>query len=223
MQRDTKNTPLTNICTQTLKQANTRYTFFQIGTRSGSCVRKASDPIPATVTAGRVAGLHLAFTHTTKFFSSPCVANLLGSHVQGMEIMKFQINIRQIAFRVAIAAAIGAFLVACGGGKSETFVKATPSPSAMLVTSQSSELCAFADDDEAAICQPGQVALFVPNSWGNEQLPIIYAAKYCDFNFPIVHTNGAVTCVFFKNRTIVKNEESSAPTSPAQSTAPNAK
>lgn len=34
-----------------------RYTD-SIGKRNGSCGRKASGPIPATVTAGRVAGLH---------------------------------------------------------------------------------------------------------------------------------------------------------------------
>ena len=37
-----------------------RYTCL-IGKRNGSCGRKAPDPNPASVTAGRVAGLHLAY------------------------------------------------------------------------------------------------------------------------------------------------------------------
>jgi hypothetical protein len=128
--------------------------------------------------------------------------------------MTLQTCKKRIAFRVAIAAAL---LVACGGGKSETSVAAVPSPAAKDVPSQPSKLCAFSNDDEAVKCQPGQIALYVPNSWGNEQLPIIYAAKYCDFNFPIVHTNGAVSCVFFKGRTVVKNDEPTVPAAPAQS------
>lgn len=37
--------------------------IFVLGKRDGSRGRKASDPIPATVTAGRVAGLHLVLAH----------------------------------------------------------------------------------------------------------------------------------------------------------------
>lgn len=43
---------------------NNRYTY-DTGKRNGSCGRKTSDPNPATVTAGRVAGLHLVYL--TKF------------------------------------------------------------------------------------------------------------------------------------------------------------
>jgi len=39
-------------------------TLIGIGKRSGICGRKASDPTPAPVTAGRVAGLHLVSTST---------------------------------------------------------------------------------------------------------------------------------------------------------------
>lgn len=37
-------------------------TLSEIGKRSGNCGRKASDPTPEPVTAGRVAGLHLENT-----------------------------------------------------------------------------------------------------------------------------------------------------------------
>ena len=191
------------------------YTLLQIGTRSGSCVRKASDPIPVTVTAGRVAGLHLVFAHTTKFYPVPCDAVLVGSHIKGWKIMRLQTGDKQMSIRVAIIAAITTAMVACGGGKSESSVAAAPSPAAKAVPSESSKLCAFANDDEAANCHSGQVSIYLPNSWGNEQLPIIYAAKYCDFNFPIVHTNGAVSCVFFKGRTLNKTDGSTAPQTPS--------
>lgn len=114
-------------------------------------------------------------------------------------------------------------LLACGGGKGE---QAPVSPSVSTAQSApvgASKLCVFSDDDGTSKCQAGQIALFVPKSWGNEQFPIIYAAKYCDFNFPVVHTNGAVSCVFFKGRTFVKNDEPSVSASPAPATAPKQK
>ena len=53
-------------------QALYRYTNY-IGKRSVSCGRKASDPIPVTVTTGRVAELYLVLLNA-KFSSSYCVA-----------------------------------------------------------------------------------------------------------------------------------------------------
>lgn len=45
-------------------------------------------------------------------------------------------------------------------------------------------------------CKEGQVMAFLPSSWGNEQLPVVAAALYCDFHHPVVHTHGGVSCVF---------------------------
>lgn len=45
-------------------------------------------------------------------------------------------------------------------------------------------------------CQDGDVVLWKPGSWGNEQMPVVAAAMMCDFSMPIVYTTGAVTCVY---------------------------
>jgi len=59
-----------------------------------------------------------------------------------------------------------------------------------------SSLCFFASDKEAQACKDGQLAFFRPDTWGNEQLPLIVAATYCDFRHPVVQNNSGVVCVF---------------------------
>ena len=51
-------------------------------------------------------------------------------------------------------------------------------------------------DTTAKTCQPGQKVVFLPSSWGNEQLPILFTAVNCDLRFAVVSTNGGVTCIF---------------------------
>jgi len=60
-----------------------------------------------------------------------------------------------------------------------------------------SESCVFSDiKDAQKECKNGQVALFAPRQWGNEQLPIYAAATFCDYRYSITHSNGAVSCIF---------------------------
>lgn len=63
-----------------------------------------------------------------------------------------------------------------------------------------STICRFNDTDTAKQCKNGQLAFFQPERFGNEQLPLVVAATYCDFNHPIMHTNGGVVCVFTTQR-----------------------
>jgi hypothetical protein len=51
-------------------------------------------------------------------------------------------------------------------------------------------------DVTAASCKPGQKVVFLPNSFGNEQLPIIFSAVNCDHRFSIALTNGGVSCIY---------------------------
>ncbi|MBS0576842.1 MAG: hypothetical protein JSS45_10565 [Proteobacteria bacterium] len=51
-------------------------------------------------------------------------------------------------------------------------------------------------DDVAAACKPGQKVIFVPDSFGNEQLPVIFAAVNCDLRYSVALTTGAVTCIY---------------------------
>lgn len=117
---------------------------------------------------------------------------------------------------VAVSAIVVLALFGCGGGKSETAASVpSASTTAQAVALNNAKLCVFKDDDEATKCQSGQISLFLPSRWGNEQLPVIVAAQYCDFNFPVVHTNGAVSCVFYRGRTVFQREASKAPQGPA--------
>lgn len=51
-------------------------------------------------------------------------------------------------------------------------------------------------DVTALACQPGQKLLFLPASFGNEQLPVLFAAVNCDHRFSIALTNGGVSCIY---------------------------
>lgn len=71
-------------------------------------------------------------------------------------------------------------------------------------TSYKSEICLIQSDKETNICKDGQIALFLPQQWGNPQIPLSVSAAICDFNFPIVQNESGVTCVFKKRNTTTK-------------------
>lgn len=47
-------------------------------------------------------------------------------------------------------------------------------------------------------CKPGQRIVFLPSRFGNEQLPVLFAAANCDLRYSVVITNGGVACVFIR-------------------------
>lgn len=51
-------------------------------------------------------------------------------------------------------------------------------------------------DPVASICKLGQKVVYLPNQFGNEQLPILFAAVNCDLRYSVALTNGAVTCIY---------------------------
>lgn len=77
----------------------------------------------------------------------------------------------------------------------------TPPPTNVSVplAIDQSDLCEvkiWRHDDVASVCKPGQKVIFLPSSWGNEQLPILFAAVNCDLRFSVALTPGAVTCIY---------------------------
>lgn len=46
-------------------------------------------------------------------------------------------------------------------------------------------------------CKTGQKVVYLPDSWGNEQLPVIFAAVNCDLRYSVALTEGAVTCIYY--------------------------
>ncbi|MDR0747803.1 MAG: hypothetical protein LBE89_07975 [Helicobacteraceae bacterium] len=51
-------------------------------------------------------------------------------------------------------------------------------------------------DAVAKECAPGQKVVFLPSSFGNKQLPILFAAVNCDHRYSIALTEGGVSCVY---------------------------
>jgi len=81
------------------------------------------------------------------------------------------------------------FLSACNGGTA----------TAERAIDQSS-VCMFDSREAAKACRDGQLAMFNPSSWGDEQLPLIVAATSCDWNHPVIHNKAGVVCVFTSQR-----------------------
>ena len=60
-------------------------------------------------------------------------------------------------------------------------------------------LCEVSDwqkDITASSCKTGQKVVYLPKSFGNEQLPVIFAAVNCDHRFSIALTKGGVSCIY---------------------------
>jgi hypothetical protein len=58
------------------------------------------------------------------------------------------------------------------------------------------EVSVWRHDEVAQSCKRGQKVVFLPGSWGNEQLPVIFAAVNCDLRYSVAMTNGAVACIY---------------------------
>lgn len=48
----------------------------------------------------------------------------------------------------------------------------------------------------AESCVKGEKIVFTPTRFGNEQLPVIFAAVNCDHRYSIALTKGAVSCIY---------------------------
>jgi hypothetical protein len=49
---------------------------------------------------------------------------------------------------------------------------------------------------EKLACEPGQKVAFLPDRFGNEQIPILFAAKFCDIRYGVVSNPGGVVCIY---------------------------
>ena len=62
------------------------------------------------------------------------------------------------------------------------------------------ELCVTSEVRLESGCKPGQRVVFMPERFGNEQLPVMFASMNCDLRYAVAMTNGGVTCIFMKAR-----------------------
>ena len=67
-------------------------------------------------------------------------------------------------------------------------------------------ICKVSDFDTSG-CKSGDHLLFMPQHWGNEQLPIEFAGKKCDFNKPVVWNNSGVTGVYAGDKRYVDGHQ----------------
>lgn len=77
------------------------------------------------------------------------------------------------------------------------------------------EICEANNSIEVENCKPGQKVAFLPSRFGNEQLPVYFAAANCDLRYSVVQTNGGVTCIFLPIKPKAPVEAASAASSPA--------
>lgn len=77
-------------------------------------------------------------------------------------------------------------------------------PEVLKVTEVNREKTTYADSsahctifslDAVDGCQAGKKVVFMPQRWGNDQLPIYFVGMYCDLNYPVVWNNGGVVCI----------------------------
>ena len=47
-------------------------------------------------------------------------------------------------------------------------------------------------------CKPGERVVFLPQQWGNQQLPIQFVSMACDLRYTIAMTNGGVVCIYYR-------------------------
>lgn len=73
---------------------------------------------------------------------------------------------------------------------------AASAPQTAIDQAQLCEVNAWQHNLVASVCKPGQKVVFLPRSFGNAQLPILFAAVNCDLRYGVALTEGAVTCIY---------------------------
>lgn len=94
---------------------------------------------------------------------------------------------RPTASVLSVAALTALVLTGCGGNAA---------PMTHVDPIDQVNLCEVKHYGPATSCQPGQKVVFLPASFGNEQLPILFAAINCDLRYQVALTNGAVSCIY---------------------------
>ena len=67
------------------------------------------------------------------------------------------------------------------------------------VAPDQSHVCEVHDwkvDASASACHAGQKVVFLPDSWGNEQLPLLFVAVNCDVRYSVALTVGGAVCIY---------------------------
>lgn len=100
-------------------------------------------------------------------------------------------GIRKDNFGALALVGAAALLAGCAGGDAKT-ARASAEPDQVNIC----EVRGWQHDVVAKACKPGQKVAYLPSSWGNEQLPILFAAVNCDLRYQVVSTHGGVSCIY---------------------------
>ncbi len=58
------------------------------------------------------------------------------------------------------------------------------------------EVCLVNQEDDFNKCATGQRVFFQPQSFGNQQLPLIFISYFCDIHQPIHFNASGVVCIY---------------------------
>ncbi|WP_298925246.1 hypothetical protein [uncultured Ramlibacter sp.] len=94
------------------------------------------------------------------------------------------------ASRSRLLAVLASLLLAACGGSATSPVVQQPEQGKLC------EVNAWRLDAVAKACKPGQKIVFLPETFGNEQLPVIFAAVNCDLRYQVALTRGGVSCIY---------------------------
>lgn len=85
---------------------------------------------------------------------------------------------------------------ASGEGAAQAPIAPPTQPVHAIDQNRLCEVTGWQHDVAKEYCEPGQKIVYLPESWGNDQLPILFAAVNCDLRYSVALTKGAVTCVY---------------------------
>lgn len=103
--------------------------------------------------------------------------------------------------RLMVCALVPVSLLGCNGSGAapQGVVPSTVATAATQASPDQTHICevnGWQKDVTEAKCRAGQKVVFLPDHWGNEQLPILFAAVNCDMRYAVALTNGGVACIY---------------------------
>ena len=101
---------------------------------------------------------------------------------------------------LALGLIAAGLLSGCNQQASSGKTAGTPSAATAISPSNApidqANLCEVNHYGLASACKPGQKIVFLPQSFGNEQLPILFVAINCDLRYTVALTKGGVSCIY---------------------------
>ena len=95
-----------------------------------------------------------------------------------------------------LATVVAVLTAGCNPPAQSSAASAASAPQMVIDQAQLCEVNAWQHNLVASVWKPGQKVVFLPRTFGNAQLPILFAAVNCDLRYAVALTEGAVTCIY---------------------------